>query len=148
MKKTIFVLMSVLLLFFAACESSGGDSGQQPQENPGNTGAEGNTSNPHSIGEGSKMFRFEVTDDEGLITIWHVHTNAATVGEALLENGLIEGNTSDFGLMVLYVYGLRADFMEDSAWWAFYIDGEMAMTGVDSTDIEEGVTYAFVYTDA
>ena len=148
MKKIILVLTAALLLFTAACGSSDTGSGQQSQEQPASGNNPGSSSNPHSIGEGATMFRFEVTDDEGLVTVWHVHTNAATVGDALLEVGLIEGNTSDFGLMVIYVYGLRADFVEDGAWWAFYIDGEMALAGVDTTEIKEGVTYAFVYTDA
>jgi len=148
MKKVILVLTIVILILTVACDSSNGTTGQNPQEQPGNNGAPSESNPPHSIGEGEAMFRFEMTDGEGTITAWHVHTNASTVGEALLEVGLIEGNVTDFGLMVIYVYGIRADFVEDSAWWAFYIDGEMAMAGVDATEIEEGVTYAFVCTDA
>lgn len=29
----------------------------------------------------------------------------------------------------------------DREYWAFYINGEYAVTGVDSTDIAEGATY-------
>jgi len=31
----------------------------------------------------------------------------------------------------------------DQTYWAFYINGEYASTGVDSTNIEEGSTYTF-----
>ncbi|HET6404253.1 MAG TPA: DUF4430 domain-containing protein [Candidatus Thermoplasmatota archaeon] len=30
-------------------------------------------------------------------------------------------------------------------YWAFYIDGEYASTGIDSTTVSEGATYRFVY---
>jgi len=87
-----------------------------------------------------------VTNDEGSLSVWNVSTDETTVGAALLSVGLIDGDDSEWGLMVTHVNGLRADFNEDDAWWAFYIDGEMAPAGVDATDIEEGVTYAFVFT--
>ena len=103
---------------------------------------------PIDIGEGSITFIFEVKDDKEDIIVWKVHTNESTVGAALLGVGLVEGTVSAMGLMVEYVNGLRADFMEDNAWWAFYINGEMAMEGVDSTDIEEGTVYAFIFTPA
>jgi hypothetical protein len=91
-------------------------------------------------------FKFEVTDGEGQVTEFDITTTETTVGAALLADGLIDGEVGEFGLMVVYVNGIRADYNEDGAWWAFYIDGEMAVTGVDSTYIEEGVVYAFIYT--
>ena len=39
---------------------------------------------------------------------------------------------------------MAADYDADGYYWAFYADGEYAPTGVDSTDIAEGVTYALV----
>ncbi|MCL2071680.1 MAG: DUF4430 domain-containing protein [Oscillospiraceae bacterium] len=99
-----------------------------------------------NIGEGETVFRFEVTDDEGEVTVWNVHTDKETVGAALLEVELIDGEESSYGLMVTHVNGIRADFTEDNAWWAFLVDGEMSLVGVDSVAIKEGETYAFVYT--
>jgi len=123
--KTIVVLLMTLLFIVAACGSSS-----------------------NAPAQGEKTFVFEVTDADGNVTSQTIRTTEATVGAALVDEGLIEGEVSDFGLMVTHVNGIRADFVEDEAWWAFYIDGEMAMAGVDDTDIEEGVTYAFVYTPA
>jgi len=97
---------------------------------------------------GEKEFLLEVTDNNGNVTSKTIKTDEATVGAALLAEGIIEGEQFDFGLMVSHVNGLRADFTEDGAYWAFHIDGEFAMEGVDVTKIEEGVTYAFVYTPA
>lgn len=98
------------------------------------------------IGEGEISFLFEVTDDAGDITSWNVHTALTTVGAALIGEGLIEGEESSYGLYVKSVNGLTADFDADGAYWAFYVNGEYAEAGVDQTDIEEGKTYAFVYT--
>jgi len=95
-----------------------------------------------------KSFIFEVTDADGNVTAKTISTTEATVGDALVKEGLIEGETSDMGLMVSHVNGIRADFMEDGAWWALYVGGEMAMVGVAPINIEEGETYAFVYTPA
>ena len=41
------------------------------------------------------------------------------------------------------VNGMTADYDKDGVYWAFYIDGEYAMTGVDATNITDGAQYAF-----
>ena len=142
-KTIVILLLAMLIVFATACDSTSNTSGQTPEAN-----AIVIQNDAHNIGEGSTVFTFEMTDEDGNVSAWNVHTNEATVGAALLGVGLIDGDVSDFGLMVTHVNGIRADFTEDGAWWAFYIDGEMAMAGVDSTDIEEGTSYAFVYTPA
>lgn len=71
-------------------------------------------------------------------------TDKSTVGAALLEEGLIEGEEGQYGLYVKTVDGETADWDTDGTYWAFYVNGEYAMTGVDSTPIEEGATYEFV----
>ncbi|MBQ1211437.1 MAG: DUF4430 domain-containing protein [Clostridia bacterium] len=40
------------------------------------------------------------------------------------------------------------EYNADKAYWAFYVDGEYAMTGVDSTNIEAGKVYGFTATPA
>ena len=46
--------------------------------------------------------------------------------------------------MVDTVNGITLDYNKDGKYWAFYINNEYAMTGVDSTPVEEGAAYAFV----
>ena len=41
------------------------------------------------------------------------------------------------------VNGMTADYDKDGVYWAFYINGEYAMTGVDATNITDGAQYAF-----
>jgi len=138
MKKcvSIFTLAVILLITLTACGTE--EQPGQPQR-PDNSAAQ-------DIGQGSTLFKFEVMDDKDTVTVWNVHTDEKTVGEALLAVDLIEGDLSDFGMYVTAVNGLVADYSVNQAWWAFYIDGVMAMAGVDSTDIEPGKVYAFVYT--
>ena len=94
------------------------------------------------VGRGAKAFPFTIMDKEGAETTITVQTDKQMVGEALQENGLIEGEEGAYGLYVTVVNGIRADYDKDGVYWAFYIDGEYAMSGVDSTTIEEGSSYA------
>ena len=93
--------------------------------------------------EGGKSFTFIVADLEGTEKSFRIKTDAATVGEALLDEGLIAGEDSRYGLYVKTVNGITLDYDKDGAYWAFYVGGEYAMSGVDSTEIEDGQTYSF-----
>lgn len=95
------------------------------------------------LGEGNTVFTFSVTDKEGNETSFEIHTDKETVGDALLELGLIEGDMGDFGLYVKTVNGITADYDTDQTYWAFYINDEYAMSGVDSTAVTAGEHYAF-----
>lgn len=95
------------------------------------------------IGEGDTSFTFTVSDIDGNESVFEVKTDRTTVGDALLDTGIIAGEDGEFGLYVKEVNGITADFDTDGTYWAFYINGEYAMTGVDTTDIDAGVAYAF-----
>jgi len=95
------------------------------------------------IGIGEKSFEFTVTDYDGSETKFTVHTEKTVVGEALQELGLLSGEEGPYGLYVKSVNGITYDYDTDGKYWAFYIDGEYAVTGVDVTEIEEGKTYSF-----
>jgi len=95
------------------------------------------------LGEGNTVFTFVVTDKDGNETNFEIHTDAKTVGEALLALGLIEGEEGAYGLYVKVVNGITADYDVDGTYWAFYVDGEYATSGVDMTDIVEGSVYSF-----
>ena len=97
------------------------------------------------LGSGSKTVTVEVKVQEHLVTLT-VKTDKETVGAALLEHGLIAGEESQYGLYVKVVNGITADYDTDQTYWAFYINGEYATAGVDSTDITEGATYQLAYT--
>lgn len=129
------VLVAAMVLVFAACGQN-----QEP-ETPENTQNQQETV--------EKSFTFEVTDLDGTKKEFEVKYDAEkTVGEALLNEELIAGTESTYGLMVDTVNGIKYDYNEDGAYWAFYINGEYAMTGVDVTEITDGTVYSFVATKA
>ena len=88
-------------------------------------------------------FTFEVVDKDGNTETFDITTDKATVGEALLEEGLIAGEEGQYGLYVTEVNGIVADYNVDQTYWAFYVNGEYASSGVDTTDVEDGSTYSF-----
>jgi len=93
-----------------------------------------------TLGTGEKTVVVQIAAEEQMITLT-IQADKKTVGDALAEHGLIEGDEGDFGLYVKRVNGIEADYDKDRTYWAFYIDGEYGMTGVDLTEIKEGVVY-------
>ena len=94
-------------------------------------------------GVNTTVVEVEVQDKKVLFT---VHTDADTVGAALIENGLISGEQGAYGLYVKTVNGILADYDQDQSYWAFYIGDDLAASGVDLTEITEGAVYRLVYT--
>ena len=98
------------------------------------------------MGEGATVFQFSVVDLEGNETKFEIHTDETTVGAALMNLGLIEGEDGPYGLYVMKVNGIEAIYEQDGSYWAFYENGEYGLTGVDMTDIDPAVAYSFVQT--
>lgn len=90
-----------------------------------------------------KSFQVVVTDPDGKETTFDYVSDKATVGEALLAEGLIAGEEGEYGLYVTTVNGITLDWDKDGKYWAFYIDGEYAATGVDATELTDGAVYSF-----
>lgn len=94
------------------------------------------------LGEGQTIFDFVVVDKDGKETVFEIHTDKTIVGDALQELGLIDGEESTYGLFIKSVNGIVADYDVDKTYWAFYVNDEYAMSGVDATGIETGATYS------
>lgn len=91
-------------------------------------------------------FKVVVTDLDGKETTFEYSSNAASVGEALVAEGLIEGHETEYGLYIDTVNGITADWDNDQTYWAFYINGEYATTGIDGTEIVADTTYGLTLT--
>ena len=122
----------------ASSEASSEDSSASDAEPDSAASAEAT-----DIGEGQTAFTFIVTLDDGSSTYYNVHTDETTVGAALLGVGLIDGDESEYGLYVKTVDGVTKDYDTDGQYWSFYVDGEYASSGVDSTEITAGSSYEF-----
>lgn len=143
------VLIAAMALFATGCTGSKNETPTEPPaaatENVTATDAptEDTASDVTILGEGSVVFTVVTADLEGNEATFEIHTDAETVGAALLDLGVIDGENGDYGLYVKTVNGLTLDWDTDGKYWAFYIDGEYAMTGVDQTDVTAGATYSF-----
>lgn len=143
MKKSVFrvtlciVLIAVIAVLAVGCNNTEPDEIQQV---PTTVQAQGEVT---VLGEGARQFSFSVTDNDGIVTNFEIHTDKTTVGEALEELTLIAGDEGPYGLYVKRVNGITLDYNKDGMYWAFYINGEMAMSGVDATEITEGTVYSF-----
>ena len=141
-KKLLSLILSTM--FIVAMAFSMTACGGNNTETPNTQGTQNGLENDVTVlGEGQTVFNFVVVDGEGKETNFEIHTDKTSVGEALLELKLIEGEDGAYGLYVKKVNGITADYDVDQTYWAFYINGEMAMTGVDATDVEAGATYSF-----
>ena len=144
------ILVLVMALSLVACGGPSTNS-TSPSTDPSTDPVTNPTTNPATTPsqEDPKVgasFTVVVTDLDGTETTFQYTSEAETVGAALLAEGLIAGDESDWGLMVTTVNGITADWATENAYWAFYINGEYAQTGVDSTELTDGATYSFVKT--
>lgn len=152
--KLLSLVLCLVLTWTAALISGCNDNKETPEagsgavttsapaeSTAGTTAAE--SADATKIGEGKTAFTFIVVDKDGGETVFEVSTDKTTVGEALQELGLIEGEEGPYGLYVKKVNGITADYDTDGTYWAFYENGEYAMTGVDKTNVVAGVSYSF-----
>lgn len=118
---------------------------QTQEENAEGLWANAKYTEDTEVGEGDVAVKVKVTAGEKTITIT-VRTNSEHLGGALLENDLVSGDESEYGLYIKSVNGIIADYDKDQSWWAISRDGEMLMTGADSTPIADGESYELTYT--
>lgn len=88
-------------------------------------------------------FTFEVVDGNGNKTQLPIMTDVKILGDALQKLGYIKGEQGPYGLYIKEVNGIVADYDIDGTYWAFYINDEMSMKGVDQTEIVDGSVYSF-----
>ena len=139
MKKTrIFKLLSMLLciVLIAAMALLAGCNDNTTTSDPV-------SSDITETQKAEKSFTFVVVDTSGKETSFEISSGKTTVGEALLDEGLIAGEDGQYGLYVKTVNGITLDFDADGKYWAFYVNGEYGMSGVDATEIVDGDTYSF-----
>lgn len=140
-QKSLSFILSIVLIAAMALFTTGCSDNQASGLSSGSTSVvvydDGSV-----LGEGNTVFPLVVVDKDGNETKLEIHTDKTTVGEALIELDVIQGEESEYGLYVKVVNGISADYETDGVYWAFYINGEYAATGVDSTQIAADSTYS------
>jgi hypothetical protein len=96
------------------------------------------------FGEGSKTVEVVIKVEDQSVT-FTVHTDKETLGDALLEYGIIEGEDGPYGLYVKKVNGMLADYDVNQRYWSFSKSGVDLLTGVDMEAISGGEHYEITY---
>lgn len=108
------------------------------------------------------VFRPGTSAGEKTITIHVIYEDqsqetytATTTGEYLedaleaAEGLTVSGSTTEeFGLMILTVNGVEADFNKNQAYWAVYQGDAPASYGVSAQPVQDSETYSLIYTPA
>ena len=136
MKKTITVSVSLVLVILLCLVSCGNNK---------DPWADAVYTENTSFGEGETTIEVEVKVNDNAVT-FTVNTDKTTLGDALTEHSLIDGEAGAYGLYVKKVNGITADYDKDQSYWAFYKNGDALMSGVDTTEISNGEHYEIVYT--
>ena len=138
-KKLLALVLSFVLIAAAALTGCSGKPAEttSPIETPDSTGSSDFT----ILGEGEKSFELIIVDKEGAEHLYLIHTDEEMVGYALIEHALIEGEQGQYGMYIKSVLGQTLDYETDGMYWAFYVNGEYAMTGVDQTPIQADTGY-------
>lgn len=96
--------------------------------------------------EGTKHYTVKVIHADGSEKMFNYTTDAEYLGDALLAEGLIAGQNSEYGLTIITVDGEDAVWETDSAYWALYVGEEYATTGISSTPVNDGDAFTLEYT--
>lgn len=153
LKKIIAILIAALtfILAFAGC------SDKEDTKTENGTNANSVTENksteeftfPDGItifgAEGSKYsFIFKAKHKDSTEKTYGIRTDKETIGEALVEAGLLGGREESTGYVVYTIDGVKHDHNTEGFYWVLYINGELAEIDVMKTAIEDGATYEFV----
>lgn len=95
---------------------------------------------------GGKSITVTVIHKDGTEKSFAYSTEEEYLGPVLLAEGLAEGETGQYGLVINTVDGETADWNVDQSYWALYIGEEYATTGADGVVLTDGGVYKLVYT--
>lgn len=91
---------------------------------------------------GSKTVTVDVTHKDGQTNTFTISTDAEYLGEAMQEQGLLEGEDGPYGLYVLTIDGETVD-ESNQEWWGYTKSSEQVNYGVDQCPIADGDHYEF-----
>lgn len=100
---------------------------------------------------GSKSISISVVYQDGSLDSYSITTDARYLIDAAdqIPELTIEGTTTEeFGLMMITVNGIRADYQTDGAYWALLLNEEPCNYGISQQPIKDGEAYRIVYTPA
>lgn len=98
---------------------------------------------PESVA-GSKTVIVDIIHKDGQTNTFTLQTDAEYLGEAMQNQGLLEGTDGPYGMYVLTVDGETVD-ENNQEWWGYTKSGETVNYGVDLCPIADGEHYEFTF---
>ena len=95
---------------------------------------------------GSKGYTVTVVHKDGSEKVFEYRTDEEYLAGALLEEGLVSGDNTQYGLTIITVDGEAAVWEKDNAYWSILVDGEYAITGASEIPVRDGSNYTLEYT--
>ncbi len=96
--------------------------------------------------QGEKNIMVDVVLTDGTTQTFNYETSVEFLGEALSNEGLIEGEMGEYGLFVTGVNGTVVDNSKQQ-WWCLTKGGEEVMTSFDTTPIADGDVFEITLTE-
>ncbi len=98
--------------------------------------------------QGEKQVTIEVITADETSSLYEVLTDGEYLIDAMNNaDGLtFEGEEGQYGMSISHINGVRADYLLDGAYWAFYVNDEYCNYGVSEQPIEDGDEFRIVYT--
>ena len=94
---------------------------------------------------GDKAIAVAVIHGDGTQKDFSISTDAENLRAALEQEGLVQGEESQYGLFIQTVDGETADDAQQQ-WWCITQGGEQLTTGADDTVIADGDRYELTLT--
>ena len=107
-------------------------------------------SRPKPAAAVNKHVVLEVKDDTGAVKSYSADTNAAYLVNLMDElksssDFTYEAQNGDYGLYIISVNGLTADYNVNQAYWSVYVNGQYGSYGVSEQPVTDGDTYTLAY---
>lgn len=139
MKKKIFGIVAIIIVV-AALLGIYYAFREQPQNPNSGPSADGMTEKV------AKNITIEVIDAEKNSTVYALSTHADYLEGAMKETDGLSFETNDG--MVMSVNGVRADYVLDGAYWAFYIGENYCNYGIADQPVNDKDAFRIIYTKA
>ncbi|MGN0432621.1 MAG: DUF4430 domain-containing protein [Lachnospiraceae bacterium] len=98
--------------------------------------------------EGAKAITIEVIDNEQNSTVYDVNTDAEFLRQAMEDADGLEfsgDESEEYGLTVMTINGVTADFNTENAYWGFYVNDTYCNYGVSFQPVEDGDAFIIKY---
>ncbi len=98
--------------------------------------------------EGTKTITVEVIDNAKESKLYELNTDAPYLIDAMkeLQHFTFSGYEGPYGLTLITINGVSADWEKDNAFWSIYVNGEQGNYGVDAQPVNDGDAFQLIYT--